>query len=107
MKIWLDDIRPPPDDSWTHVKLPYRAMQLLKEKKVEEVSFDHDLGTELSGYDVISWLEFMHRTKHTPVPEKLHCHSDNPPGRQRIEMVIQQLREFQEEHGEVKTEDIG
>jgi len=46
MKVWLDDLRPTPDDTWTAVTTPAAAIALLKSGKVEVISFDHDLGYE-------------------------------------------------------------
>src|SRR5439155_2676500 len=46
MKVWLDDRRSPyPDpDSWTWVRTPAEAIELLKTGEVTEISLDHDLG---------------------------------------------------------------
>lgn len=46
MKIWLDDVRTPPDNTWTWCKTAYEAIGKLisNSDKIEHVSFDHDLG---------------------------------------------------------------
>ena len=60
MKIWLDDIRKPPDESWTWIKDATQAFSIimLKNKDIEHVSFDHDLGENSpSGYWLAEQLE--------------------------------------------------
>ncbi len=104
MKLWLDETRPPPDESWVHVKTVYAAMKALECGEVATVSFGYDFGTEsqrkkgevLTGFDAVSWMEYMYRAEHMPIPEEMYCHSANPEGRARIEKVIALLREFQE-----------
>jgi hypothetical protein len=44
-KVWLDDLRPRPDDTWTAVTTPSAAIKLLETGKVEVISLDHDLAT--------------------------------------------------------------
>src|SRR5438309_1594271 len=44
MKLWLDDIRPTPDDTWTWAKTVPEAIDLLKTGEVTYASLDHDLG---------------------------------------------------------------
>lgn len=43
MKIFLDDIRKPPN-GWIQVYWPDEMINLLKTGFVEEISLDHDLG---------------------------------------------------------------
>lgn len=59
MKIFLDDERQPPDDSWTLVRWPNEVISLIKSNDVEAISLDHDLGDDSvgTGYDVILWIE--------------------------------------------------
>lgn len=44
MKLYLDDIRSPPDETWTLVKTVEEAKALLLPGDVECASLDHDLG---------------------------------------------------------------
>jgi hypothetical protein len=64
VKVWLDDHRSPyPDpDEWVWVRTPAEAIELLETGDVSELSLDHDLGLidgdrELTGYDVVTWME--------------------------------------------------
>jgi len=48
MKIWLDDERDPPDDSWT-VARDSDAFEIIVSSNLDAISdiaFDHDLGDE-------------------------------------------------------------
>lgn len=52
MKVWLDDVREPPDRSWVWVKTSAEALTLLWNGHVEQIALDFDLGgedTALSG----------------------------------------------------------
>lgn len=73
MRLWLDDIRLPPQD-WVWAKSYDDAILLLANGGIEEISFDHDLWVEpaeasagglggdrgsvsRAGYDVVCWME--------------------------------------------------
>ena len=99
--LWLDDIREP----WKHgflgavwAKTAKEAIEILKTGTIAFASLDHDLawehypetGTnpkdyrEQTGYDVICWME-----EHNVWPALgVECHSMNPVGRAKIQMVI-------------------
>ena len=47
MKLYVDDIRRVPDDSWHLVKSNTEAIRLLATQKVEEISLDHDIACYL------------------------------------------------------------
>lgn len=51
VKLWHDDIRRPPDDSWTWARTNREAMLVLLNKEVVEASLDHDLGMHESDPD--------------------------------------------------------
>ncbi len=54
MKIWLDDIRPPPR-GYIWVNCSHQAIELLKSEECAHLSLDHDLGNDEkgTGYDVL------------------------------------------------------
>lgn len=97
LKVWLDDRREPPDETWTWVKTPSEAIGLLQGSEVAEISLDHDLaifddqGRETTGYAVLEWVE-REVVLNGFVPPKLACHSANPPARQRMEQAIESIR---------------
>lgn len=47
MKIWLDDVRTPPDDTWEWCKNHVDFMAAIQyPPEIEFISFDHDLGDD-------------------------------------------------------------
>jgi hypothetical protein len=78
MKVFLDDLRPAPDD-WILVFWPDEAIALLKTGEVSDISLDHDLGDEPrgTGYDVLLWIEEAVATANFKAPRMI-IHSENP-----------------------------
>jgi hypothetical protein len=100
MKLWVDDIRPAPED-WKWIKnaqefVTYEILGHICEGNVKEISFDHDLGEESSqnGYQLLNLLEEMIAFKLLPkenVPI-LSVHSMNPVGRKNIQAAIESIK---------------
>ena len=86
MKLFLDDVRNPPDDTWDVVRKYKTALDYWRLYPIEEISFDHDLGEENTGYDFAKFIEFACNDGH-PCP-KWQIHSANPVGRKNIEMAM-------------------
>jgi hypothetical protein len=88
MKLFLDDIRNPPDKSWVVVRTAGECLAHLKQYDITEISFDHDLGDVFpgSGYTIAKWIEeqCFYGMK-CPI---WHIHSANPVGRQNIEAAM-------------------
>ena len=90
MKIWVDDIRPAPDDyvRYKSVKMTIFAI-LLYEKKhipIELISLDHDAGDyAFDGGDYINILNWLEETgRNYPI----HIHSMNPVGVENMRRII-------------------
>lgn len=86
-KIWLDDIRLPPDESWFWVKNFNDLNQLLNDEhlEVEVISFDHDLGDNTpDGSQCASRFIEIGIERGWQDPPEYHVHSDNPCGRDNI-----------------------
>lgn len=87
MKIWLDDVRDPPDPEWFWAK-SFRDVQsayllcAIYGATPEVMSFDHDLGDEKDGYDVIKWIVARYPQYY---PDLVLVHSANGPGAENIE----------------------
>ena len=47
MKLWVDDIRPAPDDKWTVVKTITSAISAIENFDFDEVSLDHDISHQV------------------------------------------------------------
>lgn len=91
MKVYLDDIRIPPND-WEWVKWPKEAIKLLKTGKVTEISLDHDLGNDKkgTGYDVILWMEeAVFNTSF--IPPKIIIHTSNTSARKKMEAGVKNI----------------
>lgn len=103
--LFLDDIREPKDlcnymdeiallpyllGNWNVVRTYEEFVQcILVDSSYEWISFDHDLGEDLSGkevpsgYDALKWLVEHIMNKELPPPQVL-CHSQNPVGKANI-----------------------
>lgn len=81
MKLWVDDERPAPDESWTVSKTGGNAaiMLTMYRDDLEEVSLDHDLGEGATGYNVLAYM-----ISEKIWPKVLTIHTSNPPARKRM-----------------------
>ena len=96
IRIWLDDVRPMPlspnmfdQNKWfnIHCKTAEEAIELIKTGKVTCISFDHDLGRDLTGYDVAKYIE--EAAFNSEIPEiDYYIHSGNPVGAGNIDAAM-------------------
>lgn len=100
IRLWLDDIRQIPDDFDVWVKNPRQAISIITSKKVEFISFDHDLGHNLTGYDVAKVIE-LGANMDILDPIGWEIHSANPVGRKNIEMAMISAERFWKENGKL------
>lgn len=90
-KLWVDDQREPPDDSWEWAKSAREAETLLSVGDVKTLSLDFDLdhlGGEhnpeaANGADVAAWAK-----RNRLLPSKVTIHSANPQGIQQIKSAL-------------------
>jgi len=95
MKIWLDDIRKPPDESWTWVSTAEKAWALILKEEIESISFDHDLGDgKLTGYDLAKTIEEYSYIGGIEKKISWNVHSANPVGRKNIEQAMKSAERF-------------
>lgn len=106
MKLWHDDVRPPPP-GWVWARTNEKAKEFLSERLVTEISLDHDLGLHVldvpesgaddywdkvieiansvtaedaeTGLDLVEWMIIKRL-----VPHKVTIHSWNPDGAMRM-----------------------
>jgi len=94
MKVFLDDIRDPPDDSWILLRTGESTMAFLctQEGNIDTLSLDHDLGEgKKTGYEVLKWIEaqvFLHGYK---PPKEIIVHSANPVGIKNMKAAIKSI----------------
>lgn len=70
------------------------AIALLKTNAVLGISFDHDLGTETTGYTVAVWIEEACANDELTCFPKWSIHSANPVGRRNIEAAMESAQRF-------------
>jgi hypothetical protein len=93
VKLFLDDERPVPNDSWHHVRTAEAAIDFLEAHGafLAHVSLDHDLGQHLTGYDVVCALEAMlHDGKINP-DVIVTIHSANPAGARKMAQACEAM----------------
>ncbi len=88
-KLYLDDIRSPPDSSWAVVRSYDEFIAWIQTHGTpDEISFDHDLGDGVpTGMDCAKWLVETER----PLL-RFAVHSANPPGRENILGLLRNWR---------------
>lgn len=103
MRLWIDDLRPMPEDFDFWAKSADKAIEILGSELVEHVSFDHDLGKsgypEMTGYTVAVWVEkaaYLGTLK----PFTYTIHSANPVGAKNIERAMAQAEVYWRKHAE-------
>ena len=111
LKLWLDDIRTPPDTTWLWVRSYDEAIKAIDSAYFDIISLDHDLGMVVlgegkggilvggeveakTGYDVACYLERRVFSGEIAAPNRILSHSANPVGRRRIEQVAKRLTEL-------------
>jgi hypothetical protein len=92
MKIWVDDIRTPPNESWYWAKDSEAALGILKlMKAIDEVpdamSLDHDLGGDDTTRPVVLWM-----CDNNFWPVEVVVHSANPVGCDWLEGMIERYK---------------
>lgn len=88
MKLWLDDIRPIPDNSYTLAHSVNEAKLLIEHAdNVELIDIDHDLGEfAADGGDGIKLLDWLEETGKNC---SIRLHTMNPVGRENMRAIIQ------------------
>ena len=90
MKIWVDDIRIPPDDTWAWCKTSEATIECLKylkmvgSTKFNLMSLDHDLGGDDTSRPIVLWM-----CENNFWPVEVRVHSANPPGVYWLESMIE------------------
>jgi len=102
IRIWLDDVRPMPNQFDVWAKNAFFCIGLILAGNVDYISFDHDLGigeneSDLSenntGYFVAKQIEKWAADKFIS-PIAWDVHSANPVGRKNIEMAMKSAERF-------------
>ena len=91
MRLWLDDLRPMPEDYDFHAESAIDAMFLMAKFDISFISFDHDLGDNYTGYYLAVWIENMAAKGFRPPAYRIH--SANPVGAKNIDMAMKKAHE--------------
>ena len=95
MKLYLDDVRTPPE-GWTLVSTVKDMMFLTATENPTHISLDHDLGAtdpDYTGYYFMLWLERevfcgKYTKENFPV---ITFHTDNPVGRANMQRSLNKI----------------
>ena len=94
MPLYLDDLRPTPE-GFDHVYNYEEFVAYLERKGLPDfISFDHDLGEDLSGYDCAKYLVEYCLEHQLPLLD-YQVHSQNPVGKENIERLLENFRSFE------------
>ena len=88
MNIFLDDIRPAPED-YILVRSGREFVELVLKNKynINIVSLDHDLGNNITGYDVAKWIVI-----NDIWPNKIIIHTQNPVGKENMYKLLERYK---------------
>jgi hypothetical protein len=92
-KLFIDDVRPSPNENWILVRSSAEAIGWLKTHGCpSEISFDHDLGGDDTAMRVVHWMiETDMDMDGTFIPPRFrfNVHSANPVGRENIKGLLE------------------
>lgn len=89
-KLFIDDVREPPDASWTLARCCSEAEMLVDDLGMPDVmSLDHDLG---DGETVMMFLRWLVEVHYEQGPPTYSVHSANPMGRDNIVAYLESWR---------------
>jgi len=101
--LWLDDVRPMPVGFDLWAKTYGQAIEMIKAHDITFISFDHDLGTKETGYDVACFIE--NRAVRGIKPPDWAIQSSNPVGSNNIRMTMQSAHDYYSRvHDELEME---
>ena len=101
VKLWIDDVRDPPDSTWKVARTSAGAIDVLQNMEFlpDVISFDHDLGGDDTTLNVVDYLyECMYKGKLLPPDFIYQIHSQNPVGAVNIKSKMDQLLDHQKQN---------
>lgn len=102
-KLYIDDIRMPPNDTYIIARTVAEAQILIKQYGAPIfISFDHDLGMDNTGkilptgYDLAKWIVEMDMNGLIKIPNhfSFNIHSQNPVGAENIKSYLKNYLQF-------------
>ena len=88
MKLWVDDLREPPE-GWYWAKTSAHAIEMLilGRSDITVMSLDHDLGGDDTTRPVVMWM-----CENEQWPKVIQIHTANPVGREWLEGMISRYK---------------
>lgn len=96
-KLWIDDIRNSPDDTWNIARSSTEAIEYISNNGMPNlISFDHDLGGDDTVIFVIKYIIESYMDGFLEMPEMFsyRTHSANPVGVQNIIAYMNRFIEY-------------
>lgn len=94
-RLFVDDERYPVEDDWIIARSYEDAMWYVNNRGIPDyISFDHDLGTEKTGYDLAKSLCEVLMDTGAPM-FSYYVHSQNPVGKTNIQNYLEGFMAWQ------------
>lgn len=92
MKLYIDDLRNPPDSTWVVARTFDDAKKKLLEAypTITAIAFDHDLGDaddRKNGYELMCVFETLVKSNKIDHPVYLYIHTSNPSGFKKMQLA--------------------
>jgi len=97
MRLWVDDERLPPDDTWTWAKTAKDAYTYWTSNDVSELSLDHDLGDGGDTRQLATSILGMAHAGQKP-PPRWFIHSANPVGVEYLTSTLERADRYWRQH---------
>lgn len=93
MKLWVDDIRDAPDNTWVEARKVEQAIKLLAIYHCTEISLDHDIENRPDNetFKPVAYFfgeKYCRMREDIMLPPKATVHSDNPVGAKEIQAIL-------------------
>lgn len=111
-KLFVDDIRPAPDETWTLVKTITEAISALNMFEFDIISLDHDISHQVivgstsrpypceeTFVPVAMYIAEKYYNLHHPLKPKIYIHTSNPAGAVRMGSILQDFEVIRKEAG--------
>ena len=90
MKLFVDDLRIPPD-GWSLARTNDAAIRALHTWHVDEISIEHDISQSKRGYELETFMPvvyYLALMPETTRPKIIRIHTANPAGAIRMRGVL-------------------
>lgn len=92
MKLWLDDMRDAPDDSWTVIRKVEPAIKFIRQFRPNTISLDHDIENRPDDETFKPVAYFIGEMYNNDVfwadDLEVRVHSDNPVGAKELQAIL-------------------